>query len=79
MIFWKIYAKEIEHSKENGPATGEPVIELEWGWTAGMSEELLKKYADDAPQGKDSVQTTLSMAIELRDELNKIIYKEREE
>lgn len=40
-----------------------------------MTEEDLKNYADDAPQGKESVRTTLDMAIDLRDQLNKIIAK----
>lgn len=69
-IFWKIYAIERSDLKER-----EPVIQLEWGWTAGMSDEDLKNIADDAPQGKGMVQTTLSMAKELRDDLDKIISK----
>lgn len=48
-------------------------IELQWGWTAGMSEEDMKNYAEDAPSGYNSVTTTLDMAKELRDKLNIII------
>lgn len=49
------------------------VVELQWGWTAGMSEKDLENYADDAPRGWDSVSTTLDMAEELRDKLTLII------
>jgi len=29
---------------------------LEWGWTAGMSEEDIKNLADDAPSGCEKVR-----------------------
>ena len=67
-IFWKIYV--VERSDLDGR---EPVIQLEWGWTAGMSDEQMQRRADDAPKGKGFVRTTLSMARELRDDLSKII------
>jgi hypothetical protein len=51
------------------------LVELQWGWTAGMFEEDLKNIADDAPTGHDSVTTNLDMIEELRDELNVIIEK----
>jgi len=71
-ILWKINVVERSDLKER-----EPVIQLEWGWTAGMSDEELENYAEDAPRGKDVVQTTLSMAEELRDDLDKIIAQHR--
>ena len=69
-VFWKVYAKELDLPSEKST-----VIQLEWGWTAGMSEEELENYAKDAPEGKASVLTTLEMATELRDQLNEIISK----
>ncbi len=72
-MFWNILAKEVQLPEGEGSAGGGPVVELEWGWTAGMSEEELENYADDAPTGKDSVLTTLSMAKGLRGRLDEII------
>ena len=72
-IFWKIYAKEVQTPPNEQPADKQPIIQLEWGWTAGMSEKDLENYAEDAPQGKETVLTTLQMAEELRDQLNEII------
>lgn len=71
-MFWNIFAKEVQLPEGEAPAGG-PVIELEWGWTAGMTEEDMENYADDAPTGKDSVLTTLDMAKGLRDRLDEII------
>lgn len=72
-MFWRIYAKEMLLPEGKGPASGEPAIELEWGWTACMSEEDAENLADDAPTGKYGVTTTLGLAKMLRDQLNEII------
>jgi hypothetical protein len=72
-VFWKIFVKELDLPKGKLPCNGEPVIELEWGWSAGLSDKT--QLAEDAPTGKMTVCTTLSMAIELRDALNQIIAK----
>jgi len=72
-MFWNILAKEVQMPEGEGPACGGPVVELEWGWTAGMSEEEAGRCAADAPTGKDSVLTTLDMARGLRDRLSEII------
>ena len=69
-IYWNIYAKEFIEKQEE-----EPVIILEWGWTAGLTEEQLANYAEDAPVGKEEVRTTLTQAKELRDQLDNIINK----
>lgn len=74
-MFWNIFAKEVQLPEGRRPASGEPVIELEWGWTAGMTKKDMENYADDAPVGKDSVFTTVGMAKELRDRLDEIIAK----
>lgn len=65
-IYWKIIPiyKEVD---------GVKLIEFQWGYTAGLSDEDLKNYADDAPSGYEKVTTTLDLAVTLRDELNKII------
>ena len=65
-IRWNI--KPLVREAEDGV-----MVELQWGWTAGMTEEDLKNYAEDAPTGYDSVTTTLDLAEELRDQLNVII------
>jgi len=72
-MFWNIFAKEVQLPEGEGPASGGCAIELEWGWTAGMTEKDMENYADDAPTGKGSVFTTVDMAKELRDSLNEII------
>jgi len=72
-MFWNIFAKEVQLPEGKNPAGGECAIQLEWGWTAGMTEEDMENYADDAPTGKDSVLTTVGMARELRDKLDEII------
>lgn len=53
------------------------LVELQWGWTAGMTEKDLENYADDAPRGCESVTTTLDMVEELRDKLTEIIDKHK--
>jgi len=67
-ILWNIHAKPVK------VGTTPPIgVKLEWGWTAGKTEEELASYAHDAPTGSASVTTTLDLAIELRNKLNKII------
>lgn len=73
-VYWAIHATELDLPKEN-----DPIIQLEWGWAAGMSDEDMKDIAADAPTGKETVKTTLRMAIRLRDQLNVIIAKHSEE
>lgn len=66
-MFWNI----LPMVKDAG-ADGK-VIQLQWGWTAGFSEEDLKRLADDSPRGYESVTTTVDMAKELVERLNKAI------
>lgn len=72
MIRWNI----IPILKED---QGEWVVELQWGWTAGMSEEQLANWAEDAPRGYDCVLTNPEMAEELRDRLTKLLEKHKKE
>jgi len=69
-MYWQVYAKELDNIQGE-----EPVIILEWGWTAGLTEEQLANYAEDAPMGREEVKTTLTMAKELKDQLDNIINK----
>jgi hypothetical protein len=71
-IWWKI-CPVVREDLGDGIA-----VELQWGWTAGMSEEELKNWADDAPTGYESVTTTLDMADELADKLKEIVKKYRD-
>jgi hypothetical protein len=66
-VFWNIVPIAID-CKDNGI-----LVELQWGWTAGMSEEEIARLAEDSPQGCESVTTTLEMAKELRDKLDEIV------
>lgn len=66
-VYWNIMVRiKITNSQEK-------LIVLEWGWTAGMTKEEISELADDCPTGHDSVTTTLEMAKELRDSLDKAI------
>lgn len=49
------------------------IIRLEWGWTAGMSDDEIADIADDAPNWKDTVKITMENARALRDKLNKLL------
>jgi hypothetical protein len=62
-IFWNIIS--IPKDDEDGK-----YIELQWGWTAGMSEEDLKNVAEDAPTGYDFVRILPDQAKDLRDQLD---------
>lgn len=46
-------------------AKEDDLIELQWGWTAGLTEEQLKDYAEDAPHGYESVTINKDFAKEL--------------
>jgi hypothetical protein len=69
-IFWRIHAR---HLPERSQKEKQPIVQLEWGWTAGLSEEDLSNIAEDAPTGKSSVVTNLEFIKLLRDDLNQLI------
>ena len=72
-MFWQIQAKLLE--EKNGD---EPIIELSWGWCAGMTDEEIKEELDgDSPTHTEKVRILLSGAKWLRDQLDYII-KENE-
>jgi hypothetical protein len=66
-IIWRIFA--MPHPADER----EPLIRLEWGWTAAMTDDQLRECADDCPMGHDSVVTGLEDAKFLRDELSRLI------
>lgn len=76
-MYWKIFAKRIEDTPEIIEGIPfiehEALIELSWGWTAGMTQDDMKNIAEDCPTGHDSIVTTLSLIKQLRDDLNLII------
>jgi len=73
-IYWMLKAREITGlPKGKQPCGGNKVVQVEWGWSAGMSDEELANMADDAPNWKYSVRTTLEMAEEFHKELGDLI------
>ena len=69
-IFWEIQTKLLD--EKNGD---EPIIEMEWGWSAGLTKEELLQISEDDPIGKNGVRILLSQAKRLRNSLDKIIKK----
>ena len=45
------------------------LVQLQWGWTAGMTEKDFENLADDAPRGLGAITMTFNDAIELRDKI----------
>ncbi len=76
-VYWAIYVTEPNLPEGQLPAGQKHAIQLEWGWTAGMSEEELKGIAEDSPMGKEHVRITLDMAEKLRDDLTAILAKHK--
>jgi len=76
-MFWKIHAIPVDSHPQNKTHGEEklPLVRLEWGWTAGMSEEDMENYAEDAPSGKEEIYINWSSIKNLRDDLTKIIDK----
>ena len=70
-VYWNIVPKVTEKEGDG------VLVELCWGWTAGMTEKDLENYAEDAPRGYESVTTNLDMVEELRDKLTEIIDKHK--
>ncbi len=69
-MLWCIHTKLTDRTEY-----GQPVIELSWGWTAGMTEEEISQLGDDVPKGHHTLSVMLSEAIRVRDELTKLIEK----
>ena len=74
-IYWEIEVKktgkvEFENVDYRDP---DPIIELAWGWGAGMTKEEIKEAAGDCPVEYESIKILLSAAISLRDKLNVLI------
>ena len=71
-MFWNISV--VDTGKLNG---NEPILELQWGWTAGLEPDLIKEIesCEDNPTGYESVKILLTQAQSLRDDLDKMICK----
>lgn len=66
-IYWNVIPLFVDGGEDGS------LVQLQWGWTAGMTEKNLEEIAEDAPKGFDSVTMTWEGAIELRDKLNELI------
>ena len=74
-IFWNIQVKQLEEKNRE-----EPIIELSWGWSAGMTDEEIKEEQEldgDSPTHTERIRILLSQAAGLRDKLNDILEKYR--
>ncbi len=79
-IYWMLHSREIVGlPTKHLPIGGSKVLQIEWGWSAGMSDEQLANLADDAPNWMYSVKTTLDMAEQFHKELGELITKMKAE
>jgi hypothetical protein len=68
-VYWNIEAYPQREDKTNNP-----LVRLEWGWGAGLTDEQRKiDEENNIPSSCETVTTTLEMAKELVERLNKII------
>ena len=75
-MYWDLYPVEVTDMPDGkGPVGNDKVVAIEWGWTAGLTEDEKKNYAEDAPDWKYSVKTTLPMAEEFYSRLGELIKK----
>jgi hypothetical protein len=73
-ILWRVFPSLIK--EDDGRLyleADQPVIQLAWGWTAGMSPKELMDIAEDSPRGSSEVQVLYEDAVWLRDQLNELI------
>jgi len=73
-ILWRVFV-----SKSEQVEYGYPLVELSWGWTAGMTKQEVEELDDDVPSGHHTLQLQLKDAIELRDRLTEEIGKIEQE
>lgn len=66
-IFWCVRPFFVDGDEDGS------LVQLQWGWTAGMTEKDFENLADDAPRGLGAVTMTFNDAIELRDKLTTLI------
>jgi hypothetical protein len=66
-IFWEVHVVKTNRKNFN-----EPIVELQWGWSAGMTEEERQNIDKDSPNGYKSLPITLSAAIRLANEINNL-------
>lgn len=66
-IFWYVNPFFVDGGDDGS------LVQLQWGWTAGMTEKDFENLADDAPKGLGAVTMTFNAAVDLRDKLNLLI------
>jgi hypothetical protein len=69
-IFWEVQV--VETNKKN---RDEPIVELQWGWSAGMTDKERKAMDEDSPSGYKSLPITLSAAKRLANKINALVEK----
>jgi hypothetical protein len=69
-IFWEVHVVET-----NKKSRDEPIVELQWGWSAGMTDEERKIMDKDSPSGYKSLPITLSAAKRLANKINVLVEK----
>ena len=69
-IFWEVQVVKTDRKNHN-----EPIIELQWGWSAGMTDEERKNIDEDSPNGYKSLPITLSAAKRLANRINTLVRK----
>lgn len=78
-MFWEIHVRDTGETEGGKHRPKESIIELSWGWTAGMSDEEIKNLADDSPTGHHSIRILSSQAERLKDKLTEAIDKLNEQ
>ncbi len=76
-VYWEVEVIDHGDVGHKGPIGGGPMIQLQWGWTAGMTADQLKYVADDAPTGYDHMNITLEGAKRLREKLDILIRRHK--
>jgi hypothetical protein len=67
-IFWEVQVVKTDRKNRD-----EPIVELQWGWSAGMTDEECKSMDEDSPSGYKSLPITLSAAKKLAEKINILI------
>jgi hypothetical protein len=75
-MYWDLHPVEVTDIPDGRePVGNDKVVAIEWGWSAGMTDDELTQIAEDAPSWKYSVKTTLPMAEEFYNRLGELIKK----
>lgn len=66
-IFWCVTPYFVDGGNDGS------LVQLQWGWTAGMTEKDFENLADDSPRGLGAVTMSFDDAVDLRDKLTVLI------